>query len=85
MSVITRPPEISVEGIQRNEPKLSGTSDMGTRYKNAWKMAYKKQPLWRQKEIDKELVSGKLSSGSWNDDFIQLVTSLAESGDPLEV
>ncbi len=61
------------------------TVNMAARYRNAFNKIYLNQESWRRKEIDKQLESGSLSDRDWDTDFVQQVTSLAESDDPLEV
>ena len=55
------------------------------RYKAAWKKVYDQQKEWRRNEIDKSLKDGTFGEKHWDDDFVQQVTSLAESDDLLEV
>jgi desulfoferrodoxin (superoxide reductase-like protein) len=55
---------------------------MAERYAISWKNVYAKLTEWRQKEIDNQLKSGKLSDKDWDTDFVQQVIALAESDDP---
>lgn len=63
----------------------SATLTIADRYKKAWEIVYKELPEWRQKEIDNQMKSGKLSDKQWDTDFVQQVTALADSDAPLAV
>jgi hypothetical protein len=52
---------------------------MAQRYKKAQEIVFKQQSAFRQKEIDNQLKSGKLSDKDWDDEFAKAIVALAES------
>lgn len=78
---LPQPPNVPKPESKKPESKkpVSGLS-MADKYSAAWVATYLKKPKWRQKEIDTTLKSGKLSDESWDNDFVQEVIRLAESG-----
>ncbi len=75
-----------LKGVLNDTSKVVVEIPLSTqeRYKRAWAKAYSLQLDWRQKEIDTQLKTGKLSDKDWDNDFAQQVISLAESDDPLK-
>lgn len=55
---------------------------VANKYKNAWDSIYNKMPGWKQREIDGFIKNGD-KDNRFYEDFIQQVTLLAESDDPL--
>lgn len=76
----------SIDNLPKDVSKVAPEIPLSTqeRYKRAWKKTYNGLQAWRQKEIDTQLKTGKLSDKDWDNEFSQQVISLAESDDPLE-
>jgi hypothetical protein len=62
--------------VTKLEPKVPN------RYKEAWDKVYSKMPVWKQREID-GFIKNNDKDNRFYEDFIQQVTLLAESDDPL--
>jgi len=71
-----------LEKAVKEKKKTTVDLSMVDRYANAWKRVYSKLPTWRQKEIDNQLKTGKLSNKQWDIDFVRQVIALAEIDDP---